>query len=541
MANTFFGLTIASSGLLASNIAINTAAHNVSNVNTKGYTRQQTVQEASAAIRVYSDYGTVGTGVSVTEITQLRSSYYDTKYWNNNAVYGNYSTLESYNTLIEDYLDEFNLEGFTTEYNNLFEAINSLTKDPHSEVARNQLVNYSQSIAEYFNTMTANLNSIQKSANDEVKSTVNAINTVAREIASLNKQINTIEVSGGTANDLRDARALLIDELSQYINTTVSETDIGNGVTEFCVYVDGYSLVDGYDYNEIICTARETDEKRNASDIDGLVELSWSNGMEFNMYRSSLTGTLKAAIDIRDGCNDCYEVVGLKDADGNFLTDADGRIIDVQSLTEQEYADYVAQGYTKDITVYIDAYENSEYKGIPYYQSQLNEFIKAITDEFNSIISQGDMGGEEVTQFFVSKYGEDYITAGSVTVNPEILRDISLLPFSFDNSQGAANCDMAEALYALKDKEVINNGTFLEYLQSMVSVAYIDTSRARNFSSNYLNIKETINNQRLSVSGVDEDEEAVDLVKYKEAYNLASKVVSVMQEIYSKLIEETGI
>ncbi len=541
MANTFFGLTIASSGLLASNIAINTAAHNVSNVNTKGYTRQQTVQEASAAIRVYSNYGTVGTGVSVTEITQLRSSYYDTKYWNNNAVYGNYSTLESYNTLIEDYLDEFNLEGFTTEYNNLFEAINSLTKDPHSEVARNQLVNYSQSIAEYFNTMTANLNSIQKSANDEVKSTVNAINTVAREIASLNKQINTIEVSGGTANDLRDARALLIDELSQYINTTVSETDIGNGVTEFCVYVDGYSLVDGYDYNEIICTARETDEKRNASDIDGLVELSWSNGMEFNMYRSSLTGTLKAAIDIRDGCNDCYEVVGLKDADGNFLTDADGRIIDVQSLTEQEYADYVAQGYTKDITVYIDAYENSEYKGIPYYQSQLNEFIKAITDEFNSIISQGDMGGEEVTQFFVSKYGEDYITAGSVTVNPEILRDISLLPFSFDNSQGAANCDMAEALYALKDKEVINNGTFLEYLQSMVSVAYIDTSRARNFSSNYLNIKETINNQRLSVSGVDEDEEAVDLVKYKEAYNLASKVVSVMQEIYSKLIEETGI
>ena len=541
MANTFFGLTIASSGLLASNIAINTAAHNVSNVNTKGYTRQQTVQEASAAIRVYSNYGTVGTGVSVTEITQLRSSYYDTKYWNNNAVYGNYSTLESYNTLIEDYLDEFNLEGFTTEYNNLFEAINSLTKDPHSEVARNQLVNYSQSIAEYFNTMTANLNSIQKSANDEVKSTVNAINTVAREIASLNKQINTIEVSGGTANDLRDARALLIDELSQYINTTVSETDIGNGVTEFCVYVDGYSLVDGYDYNEIICTARETDEKRNASDIDGLVELSWSNGMEFNMYRSSLTGTLKAAIDIRDGCNDCYEVVGLKDADGNFLTDADGRIIDVQSLTEQEYADYVAQGYTKDITVYIDAYENSEYKGIPYYQSQLNEFIKAITDEFNSIISQGDMGGEEVTQFFVSKYGEDYITAGSVTVNPEILRDISLLPFSFDNSQGAANCDMAEALYALKDKEVINNGTFLEYLQSMVSVAYIDTSRARNFSSNYLNIKETIKNQRLSVSGVDEDEEAVDLVKYKEAYNLASKVVSVMQEIYSKLIEETGI
>ena len=541
MANTFFGLTIASSGLGASGIAINTAAHNISNVNTKGYTKQQTVQEASSAIRVYTNYGTVGTGVSVTEIKQLRSSNYDTKYWNNNSVCGNYSTLESYTTLIEDYLDEFNLDGFTTEYKNLFEAVNALTKDPHSVVARNQLVNYSQSISEFFNTMTTNLNSVQRQADDEVKSTANAINTVAQEIASLNKQINTIEVNGGAANDLRDARALLIDELSGYINTTVKETEVGNGVTEFCVYVDGYSLVDGYDYNQIVCTPRETGDKRNASDINGLVELSWNNGMEFNMYRSSLSGSLKAAIDVRDGCNDCYEVVGLKDADGNFLKDANGKVVDVQNLTETEYEQYKAQGYTKELTVYVDQYRNSDYKGVPYYQSQLNEFVRAITSEFNAIIAKGDRNGEPPIDFFTSKYGEEYISAASVTVNPDIIRDVSLLPYSFDDAQGAANSDMADALYALKEKDTINNGTFLEYLQSMVSVAYIDTARAKTFASNYNNIKDTINNQRLSVGGVDEDEEAVDMVKFKEAYSLASKVVSVMQEIYDKLIQETGV
>lgn len=541
MANTFFGLTIASSGLGASGIATNTAAHNISNANTKGYTKQQTVQEASSAIRVYTNYGTVGTGVSVTEIKQLRSSYYDTKYWNNNSVCGNYSTLESYTTLIEDYLDEFNLDGFTTEYKNLFEAVNALTKDPHSVVARNQLVNYSQSISEFFNTMTTNLNSVQRQADDEVKSTANAINTVAQEIASLNKQINTIEVNGGAANDLRDARALLIDELSGYINTTVKETEVGNGVTEFCVYVDGYSLVDGYDYNQIVCTPRETGDKRNASDINGLVELSWNNGMEFNMYRSSLSGSLKAAIDVRDGCNDCYEVVGLKDADGNFLKDANGKVVDVQDLTETEYEQYKAQGYTKELTVYVDQYRNSDYKGVPYYQSQLNEFVRAITSEFNAIIAKGDRNGEPPIDFFTSKYGEEYISAASVTVNPDIIRDVSLLPYSFDDAQGAANSDMADALYALKEKDTINNGTFLEYLQSMVSVAYIDTARAKTFASNYNNIKDTINNQRLSVGGVDEDEEAVDMVKFKEAYSLASKVVSVMQEIYDKLIQETGV
>lgn len=541
MPNTFFGLTIASTGLNASNIAINTTAHNISNVNTKGYSRQATVQQASSGIRVYSNYGTVGTGVNVTEITQLRSSYYDTKFWNNNANYGYYTTLESHSLLIENYMDEFNLDGFTTEYENLFKAINDLTNDPLSDVARNQLLNYSQSIADYFNTMSTNLAGVQKSANDEVMSTVDAINTVAKQIAALNKQINIVEANRGDANDLRDARALLIDELSQYINTTVREDPLGNGITNFYVYVDGQELVDCYDYNTIICTARETGERRNASDIDGLYDLSWSTGMEFDMYRSSLNGALKAAIDIRDGCNDCYEVLGLKDENGEFIRDANGRIVDVQNMDDDEYERYKAAGYVKDTIVYIDTYKNPEYKGVPYYQSQLNEFVKTISRNFNEIISRGDLDGAEVEDFFLSKYGEDYVTAGNVAVNPNMIRDTSLLPHSFYNSKGAANNDMALELYGLKEKHTINNGTYMDYLQSIVSVIAIDTRRTRTFSYTYQNIKETIDNQRMSVSGVDEDEEGVDLVRYKEAYNLASKVVSVMQEIYRKLIEQTGV
>ena len=166
MANTFFGMTIASSGLAASNISINTTAHNISNVNTEGYTKQYANTSPSSSIRVYSTYGTVGTGVTVNSIDQLRSSYYDTKYWNNNANYGEYSTLERYSLLAEDYLDEFTLEGFITEYENLFKTINSLTMDPTSDVARNQFVNYSLSLCNYFNTLSTNLADIQKSAND---------------------------------------------------------------------------------------------------------------------------------------------------------------------------------------------------------------------------------------------------------------------------------------------------------------------------------------------------------------------------------------
>ena len=541
MANTFFGLTIGASGLNASNVAINTAAHNISNVKTKGYTKQVATQQATSAIRVYSTYGTVGTGVEVSQIDQLRSQYYDSKYWNNNANYGKYSSFETSMGLIEGYLDEFNLSGFTTEYSNLFNAIDTLTTDPSSDVARSQMLNYAQSLCEYFGTVSDNLASVQKSANDEVKTTVDSINTIAGQIALYNRQINTVEVNGGQANDLRDARALLVDELSKYINTTVKETDMGSGLTEYIVYIDGQKLVDGYDCNELVCKARATDEKRNASDIDGLYDVEWVGGMEFNMYRSSFSGSLRAAIDIRDGCNKCYEVTGLCDDAGNFLKDADGKITDVQDMSEADYNSYVSAGYHKDVTTYIDSYKNSDYKGVPYYQSQLNTFVKSFTAAFNEIIRKGDLGGEPVQDFFVSKYNEAYLTAGTVCVNRNMIDDVSLLPMSFDTTKGETNTDMAKELFELKEKDILNHGTFLENLQSIVSVAFIDTSRARNFSSNYQSIKETIENQRLSVSGVDEDEEAVDLVKYKEAYGLASKVISVMQEIYNKLIEQTGV
>ena len=473
MANTFFGLTIGSSGLFASNAAINTTAHNISNINTKGYTKQVSNQQAAESIRVYQSYGTVGTGTAVISIDQLRSSYYDTKYRHANTNCGQYNSLQNYTTLVEDYLDEFNLNGFTKEYQNLFSAINDLQRDPTSAVGRNQFLNYAQSICDYFNTLSTNFSIVQRQANDEVKTTVNSINTISEQIVSLNKQINVIEINGGHANDLRDQRALLVDELSGYINTTVSEK----------------------------------------------------------------------AIDVRDGCNEAYEVLGMADKDGNYLKDADGKIINVQDITEAEYNGYVAAGYSKKMVTVGETRFNSSYKGIPYYQEEINKFIQKISDVFNETISGGNkrVTDKPVEDLFVSRYGDSYITAGNVTINQEILNDVSKLPYSYDSTKGSANVDMVEELLAIKNKIVINNGTFESFLNSIVSVCSIDAGRVKTFQATYSNIKETIDNQRMSVSGVDEDEEGIDLVKFKNAYNLSSKVISVMQEIYDKLIEQTGV
>ena len=83
-----------------------------------------------------------------------------------------------------------------------------------------------------------------------------------------------------------------------------------------------------------------------------------------------------------------------------------------------------------------------------------------------------------------------------------------------------------------------NSESFLETLLSDIAV---DTEKNTVFYKNYFNMESVIGNQRMSVSGVDEDEEALHLVKFQNAYNLSSKVISVMNEIYNKLINETGV
>ncbi len=98
-----------------------------------------------------------------------------------------------------------------------------------------------------------------------------------------------------------------------------------------------------------------------------------------------------------------------------------------------------------------------------------------------------------------------------------------------------------EQLRKLQSEKIFDGGTGAYFLESMVSDMSIDSSNATNMLDNYNNLRTTIQNQRLSIMGVDTDEEAMDMMKFQQAYNLNSKMMSVMNEIYDKLINGTGL
>ncbi|WP_066711955.1 flagellar hook-associated protein FlgK [Clostridium sp. Marseille-P299] len=612
MPSTFFGLSIGRTGLYASQAGLTTTAHNIANTETEGYTRQVVNQQANKALRVNSSYGMAGTGVGVTGIVQARDEYYDMKYRTNSTISGTYSTKAYYMTEIENYFNEIKLEGFTTTYDKMYDSIQELSKNPSDISVRTQVTNLSQGLCDYFNSLSTSLKSIQENCNTELYTQVGRVNSLAQQISVLSKQINTFEVGGGTANDLRDQRELLVDELSNYAEVSVSETVVGNGVgvNSYVVKINQQVLVDNYSANSLVCVPRE--EKINQSDVDGLYDIQWANGQTFNTGITGTSGNLQAIIDIRDGNNN-EAFTGKVTAETGDLTISvtASNINDVEKMTmsssgvitigSREYAydgfavsldedtgEYVYEFSLKDaiVTSVDDANvrigKNIDYKGIPYYMSQMNQFVRTYAKAFNEISKSGqDLYGNTGLDFFnavdpvtgenyvfetsetdkqdgylfttkTGNYmvdGEDanygsyyFMTIDNIGVTKDIIKDPNKLVTATDITNGVESADLVSKYLELKDDTTLfRQGTATQYLNALIGELGIDSAKATNFATNQENILKSVQNQRLSVSGVDSEEEAMNLIRYKSAYEFSSKIISTLNEIYNKLINETGV
>ena len=617
MASTFFGLDIAYTGVQAANAKLNTTANNIANVDTKGYTRQEATQVASDALRISQSYGMAGTGVTVTDINQVRNEFYDVKYWQAQTNLGQYDMKMYYMYQIEDYFtDKDTVEGFEPIFSAMFDSLEEVYKQAGTPSTKTQFIGAAGDLCEYFNAQATNLEKLQLGVNEEIKNKVDEINSIAEQIATLNKQINTIEVNHLRANELRDKRNLLIDQLSRIVDVEVRETPIyttpggteKSGIYTYEVSIaGGQILVQGYEYNTLECVARSAEEKVNQSDADGLFEIKWSNTMDFNLYGANLGGELKGLIEVRDGNNEEYFHGTTKKVDDNgdgtytvtievpnkdYLTDMNkctlpdsGQLTLVN--TKYKYSGFEFDG-TKNPPTYtftikpdagqaaptiFDGKEASvgtkiDYQGIPYYQEQMNEWVRIFAKAMNDIektavdeegnpaevlfTAKDKVNGTEIkftANLADKKYSSsdsDYyrLTAGNISVNNEMVKDASKFGTTVDIKKGGDAQDVTELLLTVQDdKNKVNfrGCSAKEFLQCITSDIALSANNAKTFTENYTNINKSVSQTRLSISGVDNDEEALHLVKFQEAYNLSAKVMQIMTEIYDRLILQTGV
>ncbi|MCI9346667.1 MAG: flagellar hook-associated protein FlgK [Lachnospiraceae bacterium] len=630
MASTFFGLTIASSGLRAANAALNTTGNNISNVQTVGYSRQEVQTEAANALRVFATYGCAGAGVETLAIERVRDLFYDQKYWANETKLGEYDAKVYYCKMIEEYLKDDNKTGFKTLFDKMSDTLQEITKNASSTETKAQFLGAAKALTDYFNNMYGDLRDLQSDVNDEIKIRADQINSIAQDLATVNKQINTIELTGSIANELRDKRDLLLDELSTLVDVKTQEFPIldqeGNPTAahRFVVKIaGGQTLVDMDQYRTLNCVARKEEEKVNQTDVDGLYDIMWNDGVEFSLYNASMGGELRGLIEMRDGNNGEYfkgtatnvafhksiSTVTIKTTEAHLQSMTKCNLSDTGGVINIGNQLYYYTGWkyngNGEYTFTIDNEKSDmpltqektwtdvsiggaiDYQGVPYYLKQMNEWVRDFTKKVNDIFKEGltaEDPPKKADILFTANYvrkdgqykqseldmsapnGENTgyydITAGNITLWDAVMKNPDLLGTrkdidedsgvgtkppegdGVDEIEGKEQCEQVWAVISmLTDKNQFSfrgrdAGGFLE---CVLSDATLNASNAETFYKTYYSLETNIDNQRTSISGVDEDEEAMNLVKYENAYTLASKMINVLTEVYDRLILQTGV
>lgn len=595
MASTFGILETAKSGLSVSMENLKITGHNIANANTVGYTRQRLVTSAKETNAVYllrpTSDNLVGQGVEVLSIQQVRSAYLDDQYRDLNSGY-NYS---EYTTQSLTYLEGlFNSElkdgeGLTGSIEDFFDALNTFTKDSTSQENRITVQKSALSLTQNFNLVYGEMESLWEDQNDSVKTVANEINAIAKKLGELNKAIAGYERTGETANDLRDERNLLLDELSGYVNISCGNNPDNASMVD--VSIGGVELVSGSSHqtvqvgstaDQIDCWVSEIAEINQAiqaafpaeattEQADRLVELrdnisdalSGIPGVTFG-YTSDPTHGMSISYDGVELVNQTgtetnpfsdtltYDPANWSALNGNQLTlGGQSLSIEAGTVTGGELYAHLEQ---------INS-DNSEMPGIPYYMEQLNTLARTIAQEINNVhltgysydtdSSTGTTTSDTGIYFFnvetesvsgVVQEHYDRLSAGNFSISDAISESVwNIAGSSVEvNSDGSTletgNSEVAASMYAL-----LTDSDYYSQLNGIVGHLAIAKDTSTSVLDTRQSLLTSVDTQRNSVSGVSTDEETTNLIVYQQSYNACARVISAIDEMLNTMINNMGM
>lgn len=548
-------LYIGVSGLQTSNNALNTTAHNMSNLDTQGYTRQQVQQGTRNYITHSKDTSRnwiqTGLGVNYTRTRQERDAILDRNYRRETGRQSFYDISAEALEEIEYILGESNeghefSEALSGEQG-LWAAVQELAKHPTLSVNQNLFVTKSYEFLTKAQKVYNSLCEYQDNLNKTVKTDVEKINSYAQEIEALNRAIMRVEGGPEHANDLRDRRNYILDELAKLGNITYSEditgyvsvrfeqVDLvkGSQVNEMCLYQD---LKTGFytPYWKILAKFDKFDENGDPivseKNIEGakVFDLTQKISSEYNTDIGSLKSTLFARGDHRATYNELDNI----NTDGEY--------------EQNWYEVHVEQSIVMNI------------------QAQFDRLVNIITTKINSILADAAERATQInpdSDYLRDKDGNPYQlfqlvaegdgtpsttwTVRNIVLNQELRQNPSLLSFRLDEhsedneTMEALKKAFEETIYTLNPK-VTTPVSFKDYYKNLVSQIANTGSVFRAVQDNQNVATDALLYAREQIVGVSSDEELTNMIMYQNAYNASSRYINVISEMLDHLLSTLG-
>ena len=565
MSSTFGCFSTARLGIYAAQKGLDVTGNNITNINTPGYTRQRLDQVSlvtTASDKYFSQYNTrVGQGVLTTGVSQIRDPGLDLLYRSAQAHVGSYGQTLSGLDDIASILDEVGKgdgeqdDGvILNQMNDLRDLISQAITSGMDGGTDRLIYASAKALCRLFNKAANDLTELKGTYESYLEQDVSRVNTILTSIQELNVSIRNADIRGDEALELRDERNRLLDELSSYVKIDVkySDENVGAGLVVEKLTVslatgDKNTLVDGEYASQL---SLGTVPMPNP-DYDGVNVTD-----QFLDPNGNPTNDPALAAQILD---DTYPVTvtGLKDLDGVLKPGAaDAPLEDndlygsIQSLREilTEKGEYSTQNDVN--TVDPDA---AIKRGIPYYQMALDSLAKEFAEQMNALNTPGAGVSGEGALFSMGSNNNDTtnITASNISVsqawgegNVTMIASQDPNASSGDTSNLAAFLNLFTKKQAFDPKDVagadavgaIYNGSFEDMLLRIQSTLAEDQMTTGDVYNNYTLTSNEIYTDRDSVSGVDLNDEATNLMVYQKAYAAACRLMTTLNTALDSLL-----
>ena len=534
------------SGLQTSNNALNTTAHNMSNLDTTGYTRQQVAQGTRSYATVYKgrpNWQQIGRGVNYTLTRQERDYFLDKNYRRESGRSAFYDVSAGALEEIEYILGEtYDAEGheFSVALENLWGAVQELSKDPTSAVNQNLFVTRSYEFITKASAVYTSLAQYQDNLNQSIVKDVNKINSYAQEIEELNRKIVAIEAGQERANDLRDRRNYLLDEMAKmasisfteditgYVSVRLEEVDLVKGglVNSIALYTDSKTgfytpywkdLVD-YSY----------DEKGNPV----LTEKGIQRALVFDLTRTVSSdlntdiGSLKSMLLARGDHRATYADIKNINRDGEY--------------EEGWYDRNISQSVIMNI------------------QAEFDQLINAVVTQINGVLAweANRVDPDNETGYLRDENGDPYQifkmlnengdwTTSNLTINQTLRQNPALLKFRRDeHSEDYPVIDRLKEIFEEKiytlNPNVQTPLCFRDYYTNLAAQIANSGSVMRGVQLTQTVATDSLFNAREQVVGVSSDEELTNMIRYQNAYNASSRYINVISEMLEHILTTLG-
>jgi len=542
--STFGTFTMARLGIYVSSRAMDVVGNNIANINTEGYTRQKVDQISlylGGADRYVSRMDArIGQGAVISGLSQFRDPYLDIRYRNEVTSQAEMDEKLGILDQLKGVLDEVGKgqdgEGvLEADFNELISRMNDLVtqgagKDSYDTLVREAAV----SLTKEFNNKASQLQKIYDQEYSNFKNiTIPHVNDILSNIQKLTSEIRSSEIHGGDALELRDSRNLLIDELAEYmdVNVTYGSEDLGNGLIvekmKITTGVHDHPIIDGV-YATQISIAQVSDGKGGMMDDPKLrIQLDPLKNLQNQPLAGSPT---------------------VKTID----TELHGRIQAVREMLT-EVGEYATKADVDPNSESGDVKAATKY-GIKYYQKALDtlaaRFAAVLNKVNNTDLPAGVKGKGDL--FDNGGKGTDPITAANITVTNDWATGQTRLVLS-EGDGSTANDVLGRFLLELRgdqefrcgtDRDGVDpffTGSFQEMLtENIAGTLGMDIKTSEKMLDNYTTLADELYMDRDSVTGVDLNDEAMNMMQLQKSYSAACRLMTTVDEMLDKLINGTG-